>query len=166
MDNEDKLLLNDYKVIQHNTRIRKNKTKFTSGGVAFLIHNRVFTEYIVKSNSSNGAEILSVLLEDKISKQKYHLTVCYFSPENLLYGREPENFYNKLENIIYENTTSCDSVLIMGDLNSRIVSENDFVAGIDLFSKCRKFANWQLADCCRHIKCNHQGPKTEFSTGV
>ena len=33
------------------------------------------------------------------------------------------------------------------------------------FSKLRYFANWQLADCNRHINCNHQSPKTGISTG-
>ena len=34
------------------------------------------------------------------------------------------------------------------------------------FSKLRKIASRQLAECCRHINCNSQGPKTEFSMGI
>ena len=30
------------------------------------------------------------------------------------------------------------------------------------FSKLRKFTNWQLADCNRHINCNRQSPETEL----
>ena len=33
------------------------------------------------------------------------------------------------------------------------------------FSKLRKLANWQLADCNSHINCDHQFPKTDFSWG-
>ena len=34
------------------------------------------------------------------------------------------------------------------------------------FSKLRKLANWQLADCYRHINCEHEGPKAEFQMVV
>ena len=34
------------------------------------------------------------------------------------------------------------------------------------FSKLRKLANWQLADCNRHINCDHQGPERGFETSL
>ena len=52
--------------------------------------------------------------------------------------------------------------------NTELVSEKAQAADITssgLFSKCQKLANWQLADCCRHINCNY-GPKTEFFTRI
>ena len=41
-----------------------------------------------------------------------------------------------------------------------------FCGCIRPFSKLRKLANWQFADCNRHINCDRQDQKPEFLTGV
>ena len=41
------------------------------------------------------------------------------------------------------------------------------IVTVDFFLfKLALFHDGKMADCYRHVECNHQGPKTEFLTGL
>ena len=98
--------------------------------MGFFIHNKLLDIYEIKIISKDLDGIIVIALTDKVSSYSILFKGVYIPPENTTSGRQGENFYENLTNLIYENC-DYDCTIIVGDFNSRISKYLDYIENVD-----------------------------------
>ena len=122
--------LESHVTISHNDRIKKKDAPYTSGGVAILLHRRVLGEYKI-ANVGKFPDTMTVELTHKENNHTILVAECYVSPERSSYGKDPETFFIKLEELIYEKTAQIGDIVVLGDFNARTGNLLDYNEGVD-----------------------------------
>ena len=100
------------------TCVHKDAPK-ASGGVGFLIKDKILQEYSFEIIDKSFDGILCVKLTSKSTDYSLLLLTCYLPPENSVWGRSSKEFLSHVFSNIYINN-ECDSVFVCGDFNARI----------------------------------------------
>lgn len=141
-----------------------------SGGVAILIRNDKFQEYTVETCCNDTEGIIGVKLEHKRTRYSTIVVSNYLSPSNSKYGKNPEQFYNRLLMLAYEQ---CNSNLLIyaGDFNARIghIQDTPFEHEVPIRQCVDKTVNSHgqnllnfLSDSCMCV-INGRGNDPEFT---
>jgi len=114
----------------NNRRFIKKNAKVGSGGVGILIRNSILNENYVNISDASYEGILSLQLVNKSTCKEMNITVCYLPPEGSQYGRDVQGFFDHLLQIMYRVCDS-DFIIVGGDFNGRIGTEDDYIVNID-----------------------------------
>ena len=126
--------LQGYTWFGHNRDVKHRYAKRNFGGVGVLIKSWIFNEYDVETLDRSIDGILAIKLTNKHTDYEILLICAYLPPENSNWGRDASGFYAHILSLLYLNY-DCDSVLITGDLNSRIGDAVDYIPDIDMISQ-------------------------------
>ena len=131
---KDKFLQVDgYEWYGQNRQNVNSNAKSPSGGVGILIKQKLLADYCVHIMDSQYEGILILKLMDKISEYNIVAGVCYLPPERSKFGWNAQGFFDHLLKVVYE-VSDCDFIILGGDLNARIGTDQDFLQDIDEIS--------------------------------
>jgi len=119
-----------YMCFTNNRILRNVRAKRNSGGVCILINevlNSVY-EFNVIDKSHDG--ILAMKFIRKSDDYNFLVVALYLPPEQTSWGRDATKFYSHVLKIIYEHS-SCDNILLAGDVNGKIGDLSDFICEVD-----------------------------------
>ena len=127
---ENTINVEGYIYYGHNRNgLHKNAPK-GSGGVGIFVRNTLLNEYVINIADKSYEGILGIKLQHKVSEYTMLIYTCYLAPENSVWGRDSNNFYSHLLSQVYYNIDA-HSIVICGDLNSRIGALDDCIDSID-----------------------------------
>ena len=126
----DILSVPGYKFIGNNRLVLHQNARRGSGGVCFLIKDKIFDLFNVSVLDSSKQDILWIKLKSKESDLCYCLCVCYLPPEGSSRHSDPNSFFNDLLCQTYEYQNE-GIICISGDFNARIGHNTDFIEGVD-----------------------------------
>lgn len=95
------------------------KSEKAPGGVAILVKNEIYKKYLITVCCKDTEGILGIKLEHKNTRYCSVIVSNYLPPANSKYGKDPENFFNRLLVLAYEQY-DVDLLLFCGDFNARI----------------------------------------------
>ena len=122
--------LGGYQYYGHNrTSIHVNAPK-GSGGVGIFVRHTLFDTFDVSVIDKSHDGILGIALSDKITSYKIAVFTTYLPPENSPCGRNATDFYSHLLGQMYLSS-DIDTVILAGDLNSRIGNMSITISDID-----------------------------------
>ena len=97
--NEDKVIkLDGYKTYYNNRKTRHNNAVIIHGGIAVLVKYTFLTENRIHVIENDIDGLLILEIEDKVSKYKQLICLCYVAPENSVWNNRDE---------IFEAITTC-----------------------------------------------------------
>ena len=99
-----------------------------------FVSNNMFSSYTVRVVDKFVDGILAILFVEKVSEFNFLPISCYLPPDGSPYANTSV-FFNHLLSILYLHS-SCDCVIICGDINARIGSDADYTEGIDNVKTC------------------------------
>ena len=114
----------------HNRKRVNNRAKKGFGGVAIFIKNTLYKQFDIDIIDEQREDILGIRLEDKTSGKDIIIYSVYITPSNSTAGAPAYEMYTHLLTKSYEYNLA-DIFLIVGDLNSRIGSKEDFIEILD-----------------------------------
>lgn len=120
----DQINVEGYKWYGHNRKFQRHNAVRASGGVGFLVKDGVFEEYEIMICSQDTEGLLALKCVHKATGYISVIACTYLPPENSPYGNRPEEFFNKMLLLVYENNEA-DNILFVGDLNARIGNKKD-----------------------------------------
>ena len=120
----------DYVCFHNNRKGVHKDAKKGSGGVAIMIKNEILENHKVSIIDKEIDGILGIELVNRLSGFQSVYFCCYLSPENSVWGRDSDSFFAHLTTQVYLHQ-DCDLILIGGDFNARIGSEDDYINEID-----------------------------------
>ena len=121
----DTINVHNYTWFGHNReRLHINAPK-GSGGVGFLVHEKLFKSFNISIWDKTYEGILILHFQNKISLSTFAVATCYLPPENSSRGRDADSFFSHLLTCIY----NCDveDFLVCGDFNARIGTLSDLI---------------------------------------
>ena len=122
--------MENYTLFQNNRKVLTNCVR-GSGGIAIAVQNDILNDHVVIAVFNDKVDGQIGL---KLKNIKNDLTVgivgLYLSPENYVYGRDAEGFFNDAA-ALWEDLSDCDLLIGAGDVNSRTKDMLDFVPDID-----------------------------------
>ena len=127
---DEKIDIPGYFCITNNRVLRNLRAKRNSGGVCLLVKETVKSTLVIDVIDKSYDGILAVKCNSKNDDYCFVIIVLYLPPEQTIWGRNATQFYSHVLGIIYENT-SCDSILLAGDLNSKVGDLSDFINEVD-----------------------------------
>jgi len=95
-----------------------------------MIKNEILENHKVSIIDKEIDGILGIELVNRLSGFQSVYFCCYLSPENSVWGRDSDSFFAHLTTQVYLHQ-DCDLILIGGDFNARIGSEDDYINEID-----------------------------------
>ena len=104
------------------------------GGIGVLINHIILSQYSFKVMDKQFDRILIIEMKNKFTDFVCILCVCYLSPENLQWGRDPVRFSIHVLAQIYL-CTYADIIVLCGYINARVERENDCIPEIDSLPK-------------------------------
>ena len=113
-----------------NRPTRHCRAPITHGGVGIFVRSLLFDCYSVSVVDKSLDGLLGIKLVHKGSDFEMIIYTVYLPPEGSNWGRDAQVVYNHLLRETYENA-HLDSIIVCGDLNSRIADKEDFLMGID-----------------------------------
>lgn len=122
--------MDKYEFIDHKRKNIHRNAKRGSGGIGMFIDKTMYTNWVVEVCDKSFEGILIVRFKHKHTSHEMIIICCYLPPENSKHGRNGSEFYAYLLQKVYQYR-DVDSLYICGDLNSRIITENDFIPEID-----------------------------------
>ena len=132
--NNDCITLNDYSWFGNNRKFIHRNARHGSGGVGFLVHDRILNDFYVTILNDNFDGILWLELQHKRDNFCLLPCVCYLPPENSSRFSDVHSFYDTLLQNIYEYQNK-GLLFVTGDMNSRCGDKDDFIAGVDEISQ-------------------------------
>ena len=126
---EESILLENYSVYHNNRKVIGNRTH-GSGGIAIAINNQILQNHIILNITKGIDGQISMKLRNRLNGFTVGILGLYLAPENYIYGKDPENFFNEAT-ILYENLSDCDLRIGGGDLNARTKEIDDFISDVD-----------------------------------
>ena len=125
-----KLDIENYTCFQNNRKVNNNLVK-GSGGIALAVSNDILEDHMIMTVFNDKIEGQIAL---KLKNIKNDLLVgivgLYLPPDNYIYGRDPEGFFNNVANM-WEDLADCDLLVGAGDINSRTKDLIDCIPDID-----------------------------------
>ena len=73
---------------------------------------------------------LSIKLVNNVNEFSIGILALYLPPDNYIYGRDPENFFNQAA-ALWEDLSDCDLLVGSGDVNSRTKEIMEYIPEID-----------------------------------
>ena len=101
-----------------------------SGGIAIAINNSLFETHKLVSVIKGADGQISVKLQNNSNDFTIGILGLYLPPENYIYGKDPETFFNEA-GALWEDLYDCDLLVGGGDLNSRTKDMIDYLPEID-----------------------------------
>ena len=127
---DDVLNIEGYTWFGFNRETIHRNAKSGSGGVGFLIKNRILRDFHVSVLDRAYEGILWLRLVNKEDGQVLLPCVCYLPPENSSRPFDVNAFYEHLLVNIYQYQKE-GIIFICGDFNSRCGELDDFIVGVD-----------------------------------
>ena len=127
---EQKVIVEGYKSIQFNRVSVHCKGTKGSGGVCFLIKDKIFKDFRVHRVDHELEGIIALKLQNRFTNFTILLIGTYLPPESSVYGDDPDRVFQELVSLIYENTDS-DLTYLLGDYNARIGNKRDLIESVD-----------------------------------
>ncbi len=103
------------------------------GRSIFFVKNSAYNDYKITELDKCHEGILALSFANKISGYSFVIINSYLPPENTPWGRDATGFMSYLLSLIY-TIPEFDAVFVVGDMNSRIGSKQDFLQNIDNIS--------------------------------
>ena len=130
LKNNEQICINGYDCFSFPRGERHLRAKKNYGGVCVLIKKTLnqYYDYYVVDKCYDG--ILVVKFDDKMSGYNFLVVAMYLSPEQSVWGRDANGFFNHLLGIMYQ-FNECDNIILAGDLNSKIGNMEDYIPEID-----------------------------------
>ena len=125
----DIIEIDNYKIFQNN-RPNAVGTRRGSGGIAIAVHSSVIESHTVVSVNKGVDGQISVKLKNKFNDFIVGVLALYLPPDNYIYGREPEMFFNQAT-VLWEDLFDCDLLVGGGDLNARTKNMIEYLPDID-----------------------------------
>ena len=122
--------LENFKIFQNNRPTLTGNARRGSGGIAIAINNILFDTRTLVSVVKGVDGQISVKLQNIFNDLKVGILGLYLPPENYLYGKDPENFFNEA-GVLWEDLFDCDLIVGGGDLNARTKNTVDYLPEID-----------------------------------
>ena len=122
--------LKNYKVFQNNRPIMTGGARRGSGGIAIAINDSVLETHALVSVVKGVDGQISVIIQNKANDFKIGILGLYLPPENYIYGKEPEIFFNEA-GVMWEDLFNCDLLVGGGDINARTKDLIDYLPEID-----------------------------------
>ena len=116
---------------RHSTHIRAPKG---SGGVDIFVRNDLFSHFNISILDKSYDGILGISIISKETEYSNAIFSSYLPPESSTWGRDATGFFTHLLAEIY-TLSEYDSIILCGDVNSRIGLLNDSISGIDEISQ-------------------------------
>ena len=123
LKSETSAYIDEYYFHGHNRLNIPNPAIKGSGGVGVFVSNNIFSSYTAWVVDKFVDGILAILFVDKVSEFNSLLISCYLPPDGSPYANTSV-FFNHLLSILYLHS-SCDCVIICGDINAWIDSDAD-----------------------------------------
>ena len=101
-----------------------------SGGIAIAIHNTVLAYHTIVSIVRSLDGQLAIKLVNSVNNYSIGILALYLPPDNYIYGKDPENFFNQAA-VMWEDMTECDLLVGSGDLNCRTKQIIEYLPDID-----------------------------------
>jgi len=127
---DETIMMQGYVWYGHNRKFIHCRAPKGSGGVGILIDDQILNEYHVRVVDKIVEGIIGIEVKHKLSDFSLLIYSCYLPPENSPHGRDAVGFFTHLLNEIYMYE-EVDGIVVCGDLNARIGTLNDFIAGVD-----------------------------------
>ena len=121
--------LDNYKIFQNNRPV-VGSARRGSGGIAIAIHSSVIDSHTVVSVVNGVDGQISVKLRNNSNDFLIGILALYLPPDNYIYGRDPESFFNQAT-VLWEDLFDCDLLVGGGDLNSRTKNMIEYLPDID-----------------------------------
>ena len=128
--NEEVLNIDGYTWFGFNRENIHRNAKSGSGGVGFLIKDRILHDFQVSVLDRSYEGILWLKLVNKEDGQVLLPCVCYLPPENSSRAFDVNAFYEHLLVNMYQYQKE-SIIFICGDFNSRCGELDDFIVGVD-----------------------------------
>ena len=103
-----------------------------SGGIGIAIKNEILQDHkiIAVFNDSNIDGQIGLKLKNCKNDLFIGIVGLYLSPDNYIYGRDAEGFFNNAA-VLWEDLSDCDLVVGAGDVNARSKEIMDYIPDID-----------------------------------
>ena len=122
--------LKNYKVFQNNRPILTGGARRGSGGIAIAINDSVLETHALVSVIKGVDGQISVIIQNTTNDFKIGILGLYLPPENYIYGKEPEIFFNEA-GVMWQDLFNCDLLVGGGDINARTKDLIDYLPEID-----------------------------------
>ena len=126
--NNFEIIINNFKVFQHDRGV--NRSRRGSGGIAIALHNSFLMTHSIVCGVKCADGLMGIKLKNNLNDMLLGIVGCYLSPDNYLYGQDPESYFNEVAGL-WADFSDCDLLIGAGDLNSRIRDDTDFLPDID-----------------------------------
>ncbi len=103
------------------------------GRSIFFVKNSAYNDYKITELDKSHEGILALSFANKISGYSFVIINSYLPPESTPWRRDAAGFMSYLLSQIY-TISEFDAVFVIGDVNSRIGSKQDFMQNIDNIS--------------------------------
>ena len=124
-------VLNDmYEWIGYNRDVLHRNAARGSGGAGLFIKHVLYNDWEIDTVDKSFEGILGVQFSNKHTDYKFIMFSCYLPPEGYSRGHDGSSFYQHLLNLTYLYA-DVDAMYIVGDLNSRIGSDDDHIPELD-----------------------------------
>ena len=122
--------LENFKIFQNNRPTLTEGARRGSGGIAIALNNSLFETHILLSVIKGVDGQISVKLQNNSTDFKIGILGLYLPPENYIYGKDPETFFNEA-GVMWEDLIDCDLIVGGGDINARTRDMIDYLPEID-----------------------------------
>ena len=141
-NHDHSLSVDGYTWFGQNREILHVNAKTGSGGVGFLIKNKLIEYYNIEILESSFEGILWLSLKSKESQRNLTICVCYLPPLNSSRQIDAQSFYDCLLTSYYKYQNDGE-LFICGDFNSRCGDMQDFIEGVDDI-ECRRIVDFNV----------------------
>ena len=122
--------INGFTWYGHNRGHKHFKAKRGSGGLGFLVQDKLFDDFHISIVDKCYEGIIALELKHKISEFSITVIGGYLPPENSVYGRNSTEFFSHLVALVYASIES-DFIALCGDLNARVGKQLDYIVDVD-----------------------------------
>ena len=125
-----KIEIANYTLFQNNHTAHANCVR-GSGGIAIAVKNEILHDHEILAVYNNNVDG-QIGLKLKNCKNDLYIGIVglYLSPDNYVYGRDAEGFFNNAA-VLWEDFSDCDLLVGAGDVNSRTKEIIDYIPEID-----------------------------------
>ena len=126
----DCLVLEDYKFINHCRKRQHIRAVRAFGGVGMFVKNYILEEFSVEIFDKTYDGILAMKFTHVTSDFSMVIIVGYLAPENSKFGRDANGFFSHITSLLYQ-CVNTDLTIIAGDLNARVGNRCDIIESLD-----------------------------------
>ena len=125
-----KIEIENYTLFQNNRKLVSNCVR-GSGGIAIAVRNDILNDHVVIAVYDDKVDgQIGIKLKNCKNDLMVGIVGLYLSPDNYVYGRDAEGFFNNAA-ALWEDLSDCDLLVGAGDVNSRTKDIIDYVPDID-----------------------------------